>query len=159
MLPSIEKKSRFSGRPTTLLGWIVLGLILGFVAVAAQIFGSEAVKYFTQRTNERDQSAKNLKSSSNPISSGVIVGFCPILPISERGGLSIQCQQLNAENDIETTRFNECFRLLNVEGVQNGKCDSASKRYVLDLNNVDPRVLVIGANGATQGQMNLSRKN
>src|SRR6516162_1313029 len=59
--------------------------------------------------------------------------LCLVVPLTERHSLSAECQKILGEADIEQARFNECFRLLNVRGVQDGKCDSRSQRYILDL--------------------------
>ena len=70
---------------------------------------------------------------------------CWVLPLEERHKLSPECQKLLGEADVEQARFKECLRLLNTAGIQQGKCDSKSRRYVLDLHGSKPRVLAISA--------------
>lgn len=51
----------------------------------------------------------------------------------------------------------ECFRLLAGEGVQQGKCDTDERRYLLDVRGKSPRVLGLGADGTVLFQINLER--
>jgi len=83
--------------------------------------------------------------------------FCPIVPFDERGRLTQTCQKTLYAADIESTRFNECFRILDLDGVRIGRCDSKVNRYIPDLNSVEPSIMVLRSDGTPRGKIPLKK--
>ena len=86
-------------------------------------------------------------------------GACQILPFDQRYKLSHECQLSLYNQDIEQARFNECFRILNAEGVRRGDCDTRDRRFVLDVKGKSPRLLALGSDGQVLYQIPLSTQN
>lgn len=137
-------KELFSERPKSLIGWSLIGLIVGVFAVFGQMVGKEV----GTRAAEEEMAARVATSpAAASISSGKEVSGCWVVPLEERHKLSAECQQRLGKSDIERSRFMECFRLLNVAGVQQGKCDTSTRRYVLDLKGENQRILALSTDG------------
>lgn len=56
---------------------------------------------------------------------------------------SPECLKKMSESDIENARFNECIRQAGLSGVHQGKCNSKTRNYLVDLSKKEPRVLVL----------------
>lgn len=80
---------------------------------------------------------------------------CLVVPFDQRASLSPACQKLLYEDDLEYTRFRECFRILSWEGVRSGRCDSKTRRYLADTNVKPARIVVMNAAGVPLGMMDV----
>ena len=151
-------KNVLFGRPKSFVGWAIAGLIIAVFAVGGQMVGQIAgSRAFENEALEKKPPEKKVPEQELPIQvaepqlaaskpSGKLVGFCPFTPIEERHTLTPKCQEINAKKDIADTRFNECFRLLNIAGIREGKCDTLTHRYVLNLKEKAPVVVVFDSN-------------
>jgi hypothetical protein len=91
-------------------------------------------------------------ANAEPIKSG-----CPLLPFEQRANLTQACQKKLYEADMESARFKECFRILGLDGLRNGRCDSRAYRYVPDVNAAQPSILVLRPDGTPYAKLPLEK--